>query len=86
MRDDELITFEGTFIGWYVNADKFGRKSVTIPLKNYHYDLDGILENISKKTKIIYLANPNNPTGTIFTKRNLKILYKSTGRYSCHSG
>ena len=70
--NDELLTSEGTFIGWYVNADKYGRKSTLVPLKNYHYDLDGIYENINSKTKIIYLANPNNPTGTMFTKREFE--------------
>jgi len=67
-NDDELLTSQGTFIGWYVNADKNGRKSVIIPLNDYHFDLNGILDAITEKTKIIYLANPNNPTGTIFTK------------------
>jgi histidinol-phosphate aminotransferase len=67
-KDDELLTSHGTFIGWYVNVNKYGFKSVEVPLKNYHFDLDGILNNVNPKTKIIYLANPNNPTGTMFTK------------------
>ena len=71
-EEDELLSSEGTFIGWYVNVNKFGRKSKLIPLKDYHYDLDGIVNNVTEKTKIIYLANPNNPTGTIFTKKKFK--------------
>jgi histidinol-phosphate aminotransferase len=39
---------------------------------HYHYDLDGISENINTNTKIIYLANPNNPTGTMFTKKEFE--------------
>lgn len=70
--NDELLTSEGTFIGWYVNADKYGRKSTLVPLKNYHYDLDRIYEDINSNTKIIYLANPNNPTGTMFTKKEFE--------------
>jgi histidinol-phosphate aminotransferase len=66
---DELLSSEGSFIGWYVNVNKLNRKSIIVPLKDYRYNLDGILENINDKTKIIYLANPNNPTGTIFTKK-----------------
>jgi histidinol-phosphate aminotransferase len=66
--DDGILTSEGTFIGWYVNVNKYGRKSVLVPLKNYHFDLDRIAGQITLKTKIIYLANPNNPTGTMFTK------------------
>jgi histidinol-phosphate aminotransferase len=66
---DELLTSEGTFIGWYVNGNKYGRKLRLIPLNNYRYDLEKIGDNISERTKIIYLANPNNPTGTIFSRR-----------------
>jgi histidinol-phosphate aminotransferase len=73
--EDELLSSEGTFIGWYVNVNKFGRKSKLVPLKNYHYDLNRILKNISEKTKIIYLANPNNPTGTIFTKKEFEVFF-----------
>lgn len=65
-NNDEVLTSEGTFIGLYVITKASGHKLVQIPLKNYHYDLDGILENINNNTKIIYLANPNNPTGSIF--------------------
>ena len=70
--DDELLSSEGTFIGWYVNVNKYGRKSKLVPLKNYHLDLDAITEGINNKTKIIYLANPNNPTGTMFTRREFE--------------
>ncbi len=64
----ELLTSEGTFIGIYVNTRKLHRTLVQVPLRNYAYDLPRILENITPRTRIIYLANPNNPTGTIFTK------------------
>jgi histidinol-phosphate aminotransferase len=75
-NDDELLTSAGTFIGWYVNADKNKRKSLIVPLKNYHLDLEGILNSITSKTRIIYLANPNNPTGTIFTKYEFESFMK----------
>ncbi len=71
-EDDEILTSEGTFIGWYVNANKYGRKSKLVPLKNFYFDLAAIAEEINEKTKIIYLANPNNPTGTMFTKNEFE--------------
>jgi histidinol-phosphate aminotransferase len=74
--DDEIITSEGSFIGWYVNANKYGRKSLLTPLKNYAFDLDAISELISSKNKLIYLANPNNPTGTMFTKSEFEKFMK----------
>ncbi len=75
-EEDELLTSEGTFIGWYVNANKYGRKSKLVPLKNYHLDLDGIAGEINSRTKIIYLANPNNPTGTMFTRNEFEDFMK----------
>ena len=71
-ENDEMITSVGTFIGWYVNANKYGRKSILIPLNNYHFDLKHIVESINDRTKVIYLANPNNPTGTMFTKNEFE--------------
>lgn len=71
-EDDEILTSEGTFIGIYVNARKFGRKVVKVPSKNYAINLPEILKNISDKTKMIYLANPNNPTGTMFGYREFE--------------
>jgi histidinol-phosphate aminotransferase len=67
LDDEEALMSEGTFIGFKVLAHSRGTKLVTVPLKDYRYDLDAIADRISGKTKIIYLANPNNPTGNIFT-------------------
>jgi histidinol-phosphate aminotransferase len=67
LDDEEALMSEGTFIGFKVLAHSRGTKLVTAPLKDYRCDLTAIAERITKKTKIIYLANPNNPTGNIFT-------------------
>jgi histidinol-phosphate aminotransferase len=66
--DEEVLTAQGTFIGFYVLARSRGVKMVTVPLKDYRYHLEAIAEAITVRTKIIYLANPNNPTGTIFSR------------------
>jgi histidinol-phosphate aminotransferase len=66
--DDEILTSEGTFVGFYVIANARGIKPIKVPLKDYRFDLEAIADAISPKTKIIYLVNPNNPTGNIFTK------------------
>ena len=67
-EDDELIGSEDSFIGFKVLANASGRKIHWVRKKNYFYDLESIAERINSKTKIIYLANPDNPTGTYFTK------------------
>ncbi|MFN0157018.1 MAG: histidinol-phosphate transaminase [Bacteroidota bacterium] len=75
--DDEVLTSEGTFVGFYVLARSRGIKLVTVPLAEYHYDLQRIAAAITERTKIIYLSNPNNPTGTIFTKTEFDQFMKS---------
>jgi histidinol-phosphate aminotransferase len=65
-EQDEVLTSEGTFIGIYVNTSKLARKLRLVPLKEYAFDLDALAGSISADTRIIYLANPNNPTGTMF--------------------
>jgi len=67
-ESDEILTSEGTFIGIYVNAMKFGRKVVRIPQKEFGFDLKAVADAITENTKLIYLANPNNPTGTMFNR------------------
>jgi len=75
---DEIITSEATFIGFQVLAR--GRSNFThfvpMPQTTYKFDLNGIIDRINTKTKIIYLCNPNNPTGTIFTKKEFDVFYK----------
>ncbi len=66
--DDEVLTSEGTFIGLYVQVNAKGAKLRRVPLANYSFDLNAIAASITDKTKIIYLCNPNNPTGTIFKR------------------
>ncbi|OGC93698.1 MAG: histidinol-phosphate transaminase [candidate division Zixibacteria bacterium RBG_16_53_22] len=73
-ESDEVLCFNGSFIGIYVNARKLGRKLSLLELKDYELDLSAIPENISPQTRIIYLANPNNPTGSIFSRSQFEIL------------
>jgi histidinol-phosphate aminotransferase len=48
-----------------------------VPLRDYRFDLPALARAITERTKIIYLANPNNPTGTIFTTREFDEFMKS---------
>jgi len=66
--DDEIISAQNSFIGFRVLANASGIKTHWVPMKDYHYDLEAIVSEINNKTKIIYLANPDNPTGTYFNK------------------
>ncbi len=70
--DDEVLTTEGTFIGFYVLVNAKGIKMVKVPLKDYGFDLEAISAAINERTKLIYLCNPNNPTGTIFRRKEFE--------------
>ncbi len=72
----ELLTCEGSFIGIYVSTNKQGRQLRKIPLQEYAFDLDGLIRAITPITRIIFLANPNNPTGTMFTANELETFMK----------
>ncbi len=73
--DDEVLTTESAFIGFQVLAKSRGVKYRTVPYKDWHYDLDALASLVNERTKIIYLANPNNPTGTIFTRHEFDRFY-----------
>src|SRR5947209_2595023 len=74
--EDEVLTTEAAFIGFQVLAKSRGVKYRTVPYKNWHYDLPALAKAINERTKIVYLANPNNPTGTIFTKHEFDAFYE----------
>lgn len=74
--DDEVLTTEGAFIGFQVLAKSRGVAYRTVPYRDWHYDLPALAEAITERTKIVYLANPNNPTGTIFTRQEFDAFYR----------
>ena len=67
----EVICSEYGFIYYPIVAKVSGAKVVTAKSKDYSISCKNILASISKKTKIIFIANPNNPTGTIIMKNEL---------------
>ncbi|MCP4549954.1 MAG: histidinol-phosphate transaminase [bacterium] len=67
--EDEILTAANTFVGFMVLARGSGKKLTLVPRRpDYRYDLEAMAAAVNEYTKIIYLANPDNPTGTIFTR------------------
>ncbi|WP_195264423.1 histidinol-phosphate transaminase [Clostridium sp. 1001275B_160808_H3] len=76
-KDDESIMAEITFPRYESNTILMGAKPIKVPLKNNGLDLEAMVDAITDKTKLLWLCNPNNPTGGMFTKQDLdKVLYK----------
>jgi histidinol-phosphate aminotransferase len=74
--DDEVLTTESAFIGFQVLARSRGVAYRTVPYRHWRYDLPALGAQVNDRTKIIYLANPNNPTGTIFSKEEFDAFYR----------
>jgi histidinol-phosphate aminotransferase len=60
------ITSEGSFALFSIAIRASGGELIHVPMKDYTFDLQGIAAAITPQTRIIYIANPNNPTGTAF--------------------
>ncbi|AMG18725.1 histidinol-phosphate transaminase [Staphylococcus saprophyticus] len=69
---DKIVTSEMTFGQYYHNAIVESANVVQVPLQNGEFDLDGILSEIDNDTKLVWLCNPNNPTGRYFTHDALR--------------
>lgn len=65
---DDVITSEITFPAYETITKIMGGNLITVKLKDFSFDLEAIADKITPKTKIIYICNPNNPTGTIVKK------------------
>lgn len=68
---DEVITCETTFPAYRTAVKIMGGKLILVKLKDFRFDLSEIVKRINEKTKMIFLCNPNNPTGTIITKEEV---------------
>ncbi len=68
LHENEMgITSQGSFPMYTISIRAAGANLVEIPLKDFTFDLEMIAKAITRPTKLIYIANPNNPTGTMFT-------------------
>jgi histidinol-phosphate aminotransferase len=72
LEGEEVLTSAQSFIAYKLAAQAHGRTLVEAPMKaRFHYDLDALRKLLSRRTKVLFLANPDNPTGTWFTEAEL---------------
>lgn len=69
--DHEVIFSEHAFAVYPIVTQAVGARAIITPAKNWGYDLDAVLAAITANTRLIFIANPNNPTGTWLTKTEL---------------
>jgi histidinol-phosphate aminotransferase len=67
-KGDEVLMAHPTFLIYHIASKAQGLKVKKIPLKNYRYDLEAMAKAVTSNTRLIFIANPDNPTGTYVTE------------------
>jgi histidinol-phosphate aminotransferase len=75
-ESDEVIVPQYSFIMYRIYAQIVGAKVIFSKEKNFKVSVSEVIKKVTKKTKIVFIANPNNPTGTYLNKLELLELRK----------
>jgi histidinol-phosphate aminotransferase len=67
----EVVVSQYCFAVYPIVTALFGGKLVVVPAKNYGHDLNAMLAAITPNTRVVFVANPNNPTGTLAKREDL---------------
>ncbi|NUM51917.1 MAG: histidinol-phosphate transaminase [Flavobacteriales bacterium] len=69
--ENEILIFENSFVAYYQLADIHQIQYKLIPQQQFVCKLENVIPYVTNKTKLIFIANPNNPTGTAITHKEL---------------
>jgi histidinol-phosphate aminotransferase len=72
---DEVVTGWPSFPSYVLDPLKLGAVPIRVPLRDHRFDLEAILAAITPRTKLVFLGNPNNPTGTMNTRAELDAFF-----------
>jgi len=73
---DEVVVAEPTFLIYQIAAQIAGVKAQVVPMKDFRYDLEGMRRRVNRNTKLIFIANPDNPTGSYVTRAEVEAFLK----------
>ena len=68
---DEALIARGSFITYSLAIAAAGRRAIEVPLRDWRYDLPAMARAITERTRLVFIANPDNPSGTIVTESEL---------------
>ncbi len=70
--EHEVIFSQHAFAVYPIVTQAVGAKGVVVPALNYGHDLQAMLNAVTDKTRLVFIANPNNPTGTLLTQTEVE--------------
>jgi len=73
---EEVIISDTTFLIYEIASQVANAKTTIVPMKGLRYDLEAIREKITDNTKMVFIANPDNPTGTYVTDKEVEVFMK----------
>ena len=77
---DEVLYGRHGFAIYPIAAQTAGAKPIAVPEKDYTFDVDAALARVTERTRVVFIANPNNPTGTYISRDELKRLHAGLPR------
>ncbi len=79
-ENENIVTSSKTFLEYEIIAKVNNRRVIKVPLKGFKFDLVAMKKKINPKTKLVFIANPNNPTGTYVNQLELETFLKGLSR------
>ena len=70
--EHEVVFSQHAFAVYPIVTQAVGATAVVVPALNYGHDLDAMLQAVTEKTRLVFIANPNNPTGTLLSQASLE--------------
>lgn len=77
---ESIVAGEHAFAIYHLVAQAAGGRTITVPHKGFQFDLEAMAKAIASDTRIVFLDNPNNPTGTIYTRDEWEAFLKAVPR------
>jgi len=74
--EHEIVFSQHAFAVYPIVTQAVGAKAVVVPAKNWGHDLQAMQQAITSKTRVVFIANPNNPTGTWIGEQDLSEFIK----------
>lgn len=70
-KGDEIVIADPTFLIYEIAGQAENASVVKVPMKDFHYDLDAMRKAVTARTKLVFIANPDNPVGTVVGEKAL---------------